>query len=786
MVPSTAPHPAGPAPRALFCSAQEPRLYQQVIGSVAVARNTLVVLPTGMGKTLIAELVASHRLAVYPGTKVLLVAPTRPLAQQHLDTFRRDFTLPDEGFALLTGNVPPAKRALLWARATFLFATPQGIENDLLSRRVGLADVSLLIVDEAHRAVGDYAYVFLAERYRQEARHERLLALTASPGGDKESIEEVCRNLAIEGIEARSAESPDVEPYIQELEVRHVKVRMPEQFTGVHGALSRCYARRIDELALLGLNRQALATKRGLLAAQASLHAQTARGLKDPSTFRSISVLAEALKVQHALELLETQGLVPLRKYVEKLRRESSSGQSKAVRRLFEDLEFKTALTLLDRLEEDAVDHPKLRAVQKAVLQELYAERTAKVIIFTQYRDQATRIKELLDAINVSAKVFVGQMKKGDTGMSQKEQRAILDEFRNGGFSVLIATSVAEEGLDIPKVDAVIFYEPVPSAIRTVQRRGRTGRLEKGRVIMLVTEGTRDVAHKFAAHHKEKRMYRVLTEVRRDLEAKRFIQKEPRSRDGILAAEGVMAERAEEGADAARDVAQGAGIAHGARDAERVLSPLPRIVADHREKGSPVLKTLLANNVPLSLEHLSVGDYLLSDRVVVEYKRVPDFVDSIVDGRLLDQLRGLRRYPRPLIIVEGKEDLYSVRKVHPNAILGMFAAITVSYNIPVIFTATPEETARFLLLVAKKEAARGGKPVYYGQKPLALTALQESIVSSLPGVGPASAKRLLARFLSVKGVVNASAEELTAVERLGRKRAGELVALFEERYDPSK
>lgn len=736
----------------------EPRLYQQTIFNTAAMKNTLAVVPTGMGKTLIAELLTIHRLQYYPGSKVLMLAPTRPLVQQHADTFAAETSL--AGLVVFTGNVSPAKRAAQWEQAHVVFSTPQGLENDLLSQRISLEDVSLIVFDEAHRAVGDYSYVFIADRYRKTAKHERILALTASPGSRKETIEEVCRNLSIEDIEVRTQDSPDVQPYIQEIEIEHVRVAMPEAFKTAHQALLRCHDQRLDDLRTLGvLNRNALANKTAMLRAQAALHAQAARGQKEYAHLKSMSLLAEALKLQHALELLETQGIHALSTYLKKLQAEAARGQSKAVQNVVRDVNFKSALVLVERLKEQEIEHPKLRAVKKLVLKELYADRDAKIIVFNQYRDQAVRIKEALDGINASAKIFVGQLKKGDTGMTQKEQQAILQEFRDGGFNVLIATSVAEEGLDIPKVDTVIFYEPIPSAIRTVQRRGRTGRLEKGKVVMLVTEGTRDVAYRHVARNKERRMFRVLEEVRRDFR-KRNGEALTKEKAGTLAD---YAERKESGKEPVR------------------------IVADHREKASGVLKALLDLDVRPTLAQLETGDYLLGDRVVVEYKTVPDFVDSIVDGRLLAQLRSLRGYPRPVILIEGEEDLFAMRKVHPNAILGMLATIAVSYNIPVLFTRNAPESAALLALIARKEAEAGhGDSPARSAKPVNETELLEYVVGGLPGVGARLAKRLLTRFSSIHGLANASEEELAAVEKIGKKKAKAIHDLFRRAYRPEE
>ncbi len=148
----------------------ESREYQLSIAMKALDANTMVILPTGLGKTAVALLVAASRLYNDKG-KVLMLAPTKPLVEQHLRYFEKYLLLKPAGesisspFVMFTGEAPPAERSADWERATVILATPQVIKNDLLAGRYTLADVTLLIVDECHRAVGNYAYVFLAQRY---------------------------------------------------------------------------------------------------------------------------------------------------------------------------------------------------------------------------------------------------------------------------------------------------------------------------------------------------------------------------------------------------------------------------------------------------------------------------------------------------------------------------------------------------------------------------------------------------------------------------------------------
>ncbi|HLD97671.1 MAG TPA: helicase-related protein, partial [Candidatus Nanoarchaeia archaeon] len=217
------------------------------------------------------------------------------------------------------------------------------------------------------------------------------------------------------------------------------------------------------------------------------------------------------MKVGHALELIETQGITSLQKYFERLSEDAKAAKTKAVKRLFSDSNFMAALAKTKTLFESKVDHPKISELKRIMAENIAAKDGAKAIVFSQYRDSALKLQQELNNVpGIAANIFVGQMKKGETGLSQKQQKELLARFAAGEFNALIATSIGEEGLDIPKVDLVMFYEPIPSAIRQIQRRGRTGRQEKGKVIILVTRDTRDEAFRWVAHHKEKRMHRIL------------------------------------------------------------------------------------------------------------------------------------------------------------------------------------------------------------------------------------------------------------------------------------
>ena len=723
-----------------------PRLYQETILNTCTKHNTLVVLPTGLGKTNCALLLAAHRLKLYPTSKVLFIAPTKPLVEQHFNTFKKHLEIEEDKLVVLTGLIPPEKRESLWKNAQIIFSTPQGLENDIISSRINLEDVSLLVIDECHRSTGEYSYVFLAKQYQKKARFPKILALTASPGDDLEKIMEICNNLFIEEVEIRSEDDSDVKPYLQEVDMKFVKVDLPEEFNLIKKFLELCYKSKLEEVKKNNHISSIMLRKVELIQLQAKLFAEITSN-RDPLLMKSVSLVAEALKVHHAIELLETQGISQLYAYFEKLEAEASSGKTKAAKNLSQDINFRTAFIKTKSLYEKKIEHPKLNALSDLVSEKVKKDNKTKIIIFTQFRDSASLIKQKLDEQKILSEIFVGQAKKKTTGLSQKQQIEMLNLFKDGMFNVLIATSVAEEGLDIPSVDCVVFYEPVPSAIRHIQRRGRTGRHDKGNVIVLVAKNTRDEAYSFSAKAKEKRMNMLL----KDLKTKIKSKLTPQIQQTLVQ-----------------------------KETEKVL-----IFADYREKSNSIVKELLEMNTNIKLDSLEHADYILSSKVGVELKHTEDFVNSIIDGRLLEQLKELKRnFEKPLIIIEGREDLYNIRQIHPNAIRGMLATISVSFGIPILNTKDNKETAEMLYTIAKREQEfdKGTFNPHFEKKSTSVREHQEYIVSSFPNIGPNLAKELLKNFKTLKNIINANEEELKKVSGVGEKIAKGIKEVGEGEY----
>jgi Fanconi anemia group M protein len=504
----------------------EKRLFQLDLAATALKASSLIVVPTGLGKTVIALMVLLARM---DKGRILFLAPTKPLVEQHAVFLQRVLKNRDI-VTMMTGESPPEKRVESWRQSSIVVSTPQVIENDLLSRRIDLKDVSLVIFDEAHRAVGNYAYVYIADRYHREAKSPLVLGITASPGSQSEKIAEICTNLGIEKIQTRTENDPDVAPFVHMREIEWVKLTVPKELLLIRSAIEELLKTRIDDLNRLGISPvriDAKSSKKELLTLQAALMS-SAKTQANKSTFVAISLMAEIFKLHHAVELAETQGPDALARYFQRLEGEAlSRSGSKASRRIMQDPGF---LQVVDALQKLDVEHPKPAAVKRILQEQIATKPESRIMVFTNYRDTSTSLlKFLKDDPAIRAVRFVGQSsRENDEGLSQKKQAEILQKFRAGEFNVLIATSVGEEGIDIPATDLVLFYEPVPSEIRSIQRKGRTGRARAGRVVVLMAKGTRDEAYYWISDRKEKTMNRQMRDLSGQAQESRHVEFLPR------------------------------------------------------------------------------------------------------------------------------------------------------------------------------------------------------------------------------------------------------------------
>ncbi len=474
----------------------EEREYQVSMAKGCLSGNTLIILPTGLGKTVIALYVAACILE--RGKKVLMVAPTKPLTDQH-GTFFKDNLLFTE-IGVMNGNIKPEMRRVMMKECDLIVSTPQTISNDLENGRYDLEDYGLIIYDEAHRGTGNYAYVTVAEHC---GNNILSMGMTASPGSDLNRIEDICKNLDLTHIDVRGDDDPDVSPYVFDTYVKRIEVSMPKDLTDIISLLQKMLDHYVIELTNLSLfNSNWPPSTKHLLVVGETLQRRLARGEKTAIVFRGLTVQAICLKLLHAISLAETQGMSALRSYLQKIDSDSKKvSASKGTKELVGLIEYKDMVQITIS---SPVEHPKISRVMSIVSRALNTSENSKVIVFSQYRDTCDMLVEKLSTIP-AARVgkLIGQSKGG---LKQKEQIQILDDFHSGKCNVIVSTSVGEEGLDVASTDSVVFYEPVPSEIRTIQRRGRTGRKNDGEVYVLVARGTIDEVFEKSSKKKEELM----------------------------------------------------------------------------------------------------------------------------------------------------------------------------------------------------------------------------------------------------------------------------------------
>lgn len=785
------------------------RKYQVDIFVTCSKKNCLVVVPTGLGKTIIALLLSIHCLTE-KGSKIIFLAPTKPLVEQHLQTFKTLTNFDSESLIMMTGTILPKKREELYKKedTKCFFMTPQVLQNDIIGNRVSLSNVALIIFDEAHRASGNYAYNFLAKKYVQQAKKPKILAMTASPGKNREIIEEVMQNLYLETIEIRSDSDLDVKPYIQDVEVIWKDIELPEemhQLNRLIGEMKKKIYKELKSNDLLDSENVQKITRRNLLSAMSTLDLLIVKGKYGPELPRLLyckKLISNAIRLSHMSELLEAHGIKSLKTYLDKNIKDVQDGKGgKSLEELFNNPMMEEIIENVNLLTEDKIDHPKMIILRDLLQEQFQINPKSRILVFCHFRDTISHIiKEISKNELIKPSKFIGQQHKGkEKGFSQKKQLEILDQFRLGEFNTLVATSVGEEGLDISECDVVIFFDVVPSEIRAIQRRGRTGRNKSGKVYVFKTKGTREEGYFWAEKRREKEMKRVLKEIKKDLSGSPLQEKSKKQKDLISFIQSSVNKRqSSQKEKIAKDE-----VIEGEKEVNRINyekseinfsaisvpndSSEPRILVDSRETASPITRELSERNASISLEKLPIGDYIISERCGIERKSVQDFVDSLKDGRLFKELQKLRtQFSLPILILEG--NLNSILSIKRAAILGTLSSILLNMNILLLQTSSPEETAEMLYALAKKEQQAQDKKnfsIRFKKLPEKISEQMEFIVSGIPGINSSRAKDLLQEFHSLRALFSAEIEDLEKTPNIGPVLAQTILKYSLTNYEKS-
>ncbi|RJU96913.1 MAG: hypothetical protein DWC10_05740 [Candidatus Poseidoniales archaeon] len=744
----------------MLCEGVEARAYQLRSLERILSFSTLMVMPTGFGKTAV-EWMAMAEFLRLGASKIVLIAPTTGLVDQQVSMAKERLNIDEEQITAYTGGTAPEKRQELWEQSVVVIATPQVIRNDAMSGTINLASVDLLIMDEAHHATGNHAYAQVGQLYRRQHPNGRVLAATASPGSSLRNINEVRTNLGVFNLDLSKRSDPLMQRYDVDMEIHTHFLDLPETVLTLLAPLKTHFDAEVAHLQRQGFlaPKEHIGTKdieRAQMSASRAIQQRDVRG------YDAARRVADLRRIHMLTNLIQTQGTSMAAAFLDRAEEEGRKG-----RKTNRMLSLPTIHQLRKALNDADELHPKLPLVNKLVKTELNEKPEGKVLIFTEYRDSVSLLVSALQAHEgIKPDLFIGQSSRGaQKGMTQKQQLEQLKRFREGEINVLVATSVGEEGLDVPAADLVVLYEPVPSAVRAIQRRGRTARQRAGSVHMLITKDSRDAYVYRASLQQEENMHRLMDRMvrHRNLETKEVL-------DGVLDAFSVNADGAEVAAKTFLDEALEhhrpasqpeieTPVPHRqtARRNDRVAAPLtpeqlrPKtqtglfqfpqhpspdpggpqtkdwessVVLDAANKEIESLNRLKGGNKTIHIDHreanstlpaylnglgfntvltrLPWGDIRLSERVLIERKTARDLLASIKNGRLLEQCRSLQAHARrPLLLVEtGGDGHYGL---HPNSALGAMAHITLDLGIPVMMVRDAQEAAHFVGIAAKRE-----------------------------------------------------------------------------------
>jgi ERCC4-related helicase len=519
------------------------REYQNIIAVKALYKNSLIVVPTSLGKTIITLLICIDILYNWKKSKILILAPTRPLVRQHLNLFKRFTKIENICFGL-TGKISPDIRKTIWKSRSIrvFFATPELVKNDLDNNLLEKDEFYLIVFDEAHRAVKDYSYTQISKKFYDNKDSKKIpmqLALSASPGSSKEKIQEICSNLYIEQTIIKSEDDKDVLPYVYNIDIEHKRFDIDTKHKEISSIIQSLINDKIKWLIdnnLIKKKKVENVYRKDLLSLGNYLKTEITQtnNSKNFFLFAALKYQSMSMILLYCRDLIESQGSFSLKKFFDKF-------QNDIPNRTYLELLFDPNIQkIIEILKNDKIlfSHPKISNLISIVKNFLYISKEnviiespippiyekdeenksnlnqKKILIFSQYRDTLEVITNILDEHGIPCRGFYGQSNKKDQkGLGQDKQISILEDFKKGIFPVLVATSVAEEGLDIPNVDLVIFYEPVPSEIRFIQRKGRTGRFSDGKVVVLVANDSIDSKYLEIAQKKILKMKHNLKDI---------------------------------------------------------------------------------------------------------------------------------------------------------------------------------------------------------------------------------------------------------------------------------
>ncbi|MFW9997653.1 MAG: ERCC4 domain-containing protein, partial [Candidatus Odinarchaeota archaeon] len=720
----------------------------------------------------------------------------RPLVFQAARMLQEYLDLTADEVIAVTGEINAKKRVKMYENATIIVGTPQTLANDLLYNRLDLKQFLFLAFDEAHRATGNYAFVKIIKLAEDLNIDQKLhiVGFTATPGNSREQILEILQNLKISKVLMKSSTDPDVRKYSSIHEPVVEWIELPEPYKQAIKLLDRLKADLVKELKEIGLEIDSkYLNKRQIIEIQNTAFKMAN---EDESYGKALFITPNLIRVLHLVEMIETQGMLQAKQTLESWI--DKEGKQKTLRDFLELPEIIQLRNIMGKLDDL---HPKLPALQKILREYLDENPGSKVIVFTNYRKTAKLIKKEFDKISLPSEVFVGKASADGMGMSQKTQIETLDNFKTGDLDILIATSVGEEGLDVGACDLVVFFDSVPSVVRSIQREGR-GRKKLSKVIRLITKGTKDAGMYYAIKKKQRRMeYYIKRELPSIIESLNPPEKKEK-KQGLLAYipetpkkpnEIIKAENNEQGSqqlenkeilpeNAEESVEPSEPSSLMEQEVKAEFQPGQTVIyVDTRESESIIPRILRKEGATIIPKVLVAGDYQVSQRCIIERKTTIDFVDSLIDGRLFQQAAAkLVNFDKVVMIVEG-EWSYVKKQVKEASIHGALSTILLDFRIPVLMSHNAVETAKYILSFAKREQRERKKvdPMYIiDQGDFLIPDIQKMLLATIPGINRRKAESILRETKTLREVANKEAKELAKIEGVGKVLSQRIEKIF--------
>lgn len=742
------------------------RIYQQIMYAEAIKNNSLIVLPTGLGKTVIMVMIIAHYLNKYPG-KVIVTAPTRPLVEQHFKSMNEMINIDPDEIVLLSGSTLPKKRVEIWNTSQLIITTPQTLRNDIISGAIDLQEVSLICFDEVHRAVGDDPYVLCAEQYLRKNTTGRISGFTASPKS-KEKLLEIINNLGIKTIKYMDEDDPRVKRYIHGANIEKIWIEMPDEMKETKKEIEEFISFHLQYLKDAGILNSAnikKITKTDIIKLPGILNSMK-MNLSDTDFFGGMSSYGQLMLAYQGVEMLETQGINTLNSFFQNKLEENKSKSKSSLRKFLFHPNIQNAIQLVNQQLHKGIKHPKMVKLLEIVEDELNKNPNSKMIIFSNYKATVDFIiNELKQVQSVKAHKFVGQASSSyGKGLSQKEQTKVMDNFRSGVYNILVSTSVGEEGLDVAQVDYVMFYDLTPSSTRLIQRSGRTGRFRKGTILFLITKGTKDEFYYYSSQKKKNAIKTAIEELMGQVNITTKEEHNAKIDDYFepLENKALQHKNSHVKSESKKD-----DVDKGVVFPKDQTKPL--IYVDYREKSSNLLRELLNREIELKQADLPIADFIVSDQVGIERKTIKDFCSSIIDNRLFEQLTELKRtFIKPILILEGdSKEQCNLRK---SSFAGAISSIIIDFGIPILQVQDVKETCDYLYMIAKREQLTSKRKVRIRAKSN-YSSIQDDqlhLISSLPNINGILADKLLQHFKTPKAIFTAHPDILRKVHGIGK------------------